>query len=198
MIDSLRGTLLDLDEDSATLDVGGIRFRLDVPASTARQLPAPGQAAELKTRLSFNVNEGTFQLFGFATEEERGCFDTLTRISGIGPRKGLMLLSQIEIASFAQAILRSDIAYLAKIKGVGKKTAERLIVELREAMVPYAAAAPTPSGPALPDTARDAIQGLMVLGCPPAKAERAVAEALEALGEGATTETLIREGLRRR
>lgn len=203
MLDSIEGTLLETEEDFAVVDVNGLRLRCDVSGSTHRALPAPGARVALRTRLSFNMNEGTFSLFGFATAEERECFDVLTGISGIGPRKALMMLSQIEIAAFANAILRNDLSYLASIKGVGKKTAERLVVELREKMVPYAApdkpaarsAAPTV---ALPPNQLDAVQALMVLGCRQPVAERAVAEAVKALGEDARTEDLIRDGLKRR
>ncbi len=200
MIDSLCGTLLERDDDFAVLDVNGIRFRLDVPASTARALGPTGQRVELRTRLSFNTNDGLFLLFGFATEEERDCFDIFTRISGIGPRKGLMILSAIEIVPFAQAILRSDIAYLSGMKGIGKKTAERLIVELRENMAPFAASAPaSPSAsPSRKPTIADAVQALVVLGCKLPVAERAIDRAIEMLGENASTEDLIREGLKQR
>ncbi len=199
MLDSLHGTLLEKDDDYAVVDVNGLRFRMEVPRSTAVALPDGGHAVTLRTRLSLNVNEGAFQLFGFATEEERDCFDIFTRISGIGPRKGLMILSAIEIVPFAQAILRGDVAYLSKIKGIGAKTAERLIVELRENMAPYAAKAPSPAPAASrPANIADAIQALVVLGCKPPVAERAVERALEALGNSASTEDLIREGLRHR
>lgn len=199
MLDSLLGTVLGCDEDHAILDVNGIRFRLDIPTSTARTLTAGSGAVTLLTRLSFNTNEGTFQLFGFATEAERECFDIFTSINGIGPRKGLMILSQIEIAPFANAIISNDVRYLSNIKGVGKKTAERLVVELREKMVPYIRSAPA-SGAVLPggDNVRDAVDALMVLGVRPAVAEKAIAEAVKELGAEARTEELIKVGLRHR
>ena len=201
MLDAIVGTLVRSDEDHAVVDVNGLHFRADIPASTARQLPAPGGRATLLTRLSLNPNEGNFQLFGFATETERDCFDIFTSISGIGPRKGLMILSQIEIPPFAKAIVTGDIKYLSKIKGVGTKTAERLVVELREKMAPYSqAAAPGPGAVSLPsgDNVRDAVEALMVLGCRPAVAEKAVSEAVKELGEKAPTESLIRAGLKHR
>lgn len=200
MIDSLSGVLVSAEEDFAVIDVHGIRFRLDVPASTARGLPAPGVPTALFTRLSFNANDGEFALFGFATETERNCFDIFTGISGIGPRKGLMILSQIEIAPFARAIVGGDLNYLSRIKGVGKKTAERLVVELRDKMAPYTAPAPGESSTLLPasQTVADAVQALMVLGCRPAVAEKAIGEALKELGADAKTEELIRVGLRHR
>lgn len=197
MLDSLCGKLLFSDDDIAVLDVGGVRFRLDIPYSTARLLAERGQEITLMTRLSFNPNEGSFNLFGFGTEVERECFDIFTQISGIGPRKGLMILSQIEIASFARAVINSDLGYLSKIKGIGKKTAERLVVELREKMVPYSAAEPEAAQPRA-DNVRDAVEALVVLGCRQIVAEKAVSEAIRELGPDAPAEELIRLGLKLR
>jgi Holliday junction DNA helicase RuvA len=202
MIDSLQGTLLAVVDAGAVLDVNGVRFALEIPDSTASALPAVGQRATLLTRLNFNMNEGTFALFGFATEAERDCFDILRSISGIGPRKGLAILGQVEIARFATALMTNDLAYLSKLKGVGKKTAERLVVELREKMVPYAAAGhkeqPTGMLATAPANVRDAIEAMMVLGCRTAVAERAVAMAVEELGSDAKTEQLVRAALKHR
>jgi Holliday junction DNA helicase RuvA len=201
MLEAISGILLRRDDDWAVIDVSGLHFRAEIPASTASQLPPIGEKATLLTRLSLNPNEGNFQLFGFATQMERDCFDIFTSITGIGPRKGLMILSQIEIPPFAKAIITNDIKYLSKIKGVGTKTAERMVVELREKMVPYSQAAPT-SGVAvnLPSSVnvRDAVEALMVLGCRPAIAEKAVGEAVKELGETAGTEALIRIALKHR
>ncbi|MCB2154431.1 Holliday junction branch migration protein RuvA [bacterium] len=199
MLHSLKGTLVDFEEDFAVIDVGGVRFQVEIPASTAGQLGASGDPAEVLTRLSFNANDGTFSLYGFATPMERDCFDVLTSMSGIGPRKALAILSQIEVAAFANAIVNKDIAYVGKIKGVGKKTAERLIVELREKMVPFmgsASAAPIVSS--RPENVQDAIEALMALGCKQITAEKAIGAAIEILDESAPTEDLVREGLRHR
>lgn len=201
MLDAISGPLLRSDEDWAVIDVNGLHLRAEIPTSTARLLPAKGERATLFTRLSLNTNEGNFLLFGFATEMERDCFDIFTSITGIGPRKGLMILSQIEIPPFAKAIVTSDIKYLSKIKGVGTKTAERMVVELREKMVPYTQTATgSPMPVSLPggDNIRDAVEALMVLGCRPAVAEKAVGEAVKELGEKAATESLIRIALKYR
>jgi len=201
MIDSIAGVILSRGDEAVVIDVQGIGFRLDVPASTTQAVGAVGAPARLLARLSFNTNEGTFQLFGFATESERECFDILTSINGIGPRKALGILSQIEIAKFARAILTNDLKYLASIKGVGKKTAERLVVELREKMAAYgageSAATPgAPAGPVLLGGVKDAYDALVVLGCRPVIAEKAVAEAVKLLGEKAPTEDLVRAALK--
>jgi Holliday junction DNA helicase RuvA len=201
MLDSLRGVLLESDEDYAVLDVGGLRFRAEIPASTAATLPAVGEATTVLTRLSFNPNDGVFNLFGFATAMERDCYDVLIGMSGIGPRKALMILSHIEVGAFAQAIVRGDLGYLSRIKGIGKKTAERLLVELREKMVAFADAAPGPKNAAvvsMRENVSDAVQALLALGTRPAVAEKAIRSAVEVLGEDAPTESLVREGLRHR
>ena len=202
MIESLAGRLLSKDDDFAVLDVSGVRFRLEIPASSASQLPAPGQPAELFTRLSFNAKDGVFALFGFATTTERECFEILLGISGIGPRKALMILSQIEIGAFARALAAGDLGYLSSIKGVGKKTAERLLVELREKAA-FLGGREVSTGGGSTAAPRGgpqglAIEGLAALGCRPAVAERAVAKAAEILGADATVEQLVREALKHR
>ncbi|MDK2972033.1 MAG: holliday junction helicase RuvA [Candidatus Sumerlaeota bacterium] len=201
MLHSLQGKLLEADEDHAVVDVGGLRFRVEIPGSTAAQLPKPGEPVELLTNLAFNANDGTFSLFGFRTSMERDCFDVLLGMSGIGPRKALMMLSQIEIGAFARAIVAGDLAYVSSIKGVGKKTAERLLVELREKMAVFVGTSPAEAA-FVPLAGRenitDAIKALMALGTRPAVAEKAVRSAVEALGEEASTEDLVREGLKRR
>lgn len=199
MIDSLQGLLAEGADDFAIVDVRGIRFRCEVPLSTTRSLPAIGAECVLLTRLSLNVNEGTFQLFGFASAAERDCFDLLNSISGIGPRKAITMLSHLDVPGFASAVLRGDTAYLSKVKGIGKKMAERLVLELREKVGALASAEGAGPAPSLhPPNIADAIQALMVLGAKQPVAERAVQEAVTILGADAPTEALIREGLRHR
>jgi len=199
MLHSLNGILLDCEDDYAVVDCHGVRFQCEVPGSTAKQLPAAGSPVTLRTRLSFNTNDGAFTLFGFATPMEADCFDVLTSMSGIGPRKALGILSQIEVSAFATAIVGRDMAYVSKIKGVGQKTAERLIVELREKMIPFAGATTsTPSAISRPENIADAIEALVALGVKPITAEAAVDRAAGVLGMEARTEDLVREGLRHR
>jgi Holliday junction DNA helicase RuvA len=213
MLDSLRGTLARKDADEAVVETAaGLAFVLSVPASTFAALPEPGQPVHLFTHMAFNTQEGEFALYGFATPMEREVFRIFLGISGIGPRKGLMILSQVKIADFAQAIQDRNIAYLSSLKGIGTKTAERLLLELREKMLPYAAGvagggsasaaggAAREGGPALPpgENIADAVAALTTLGCPYSQAARAILRAIEALGSGASREELIREGLRHR
>ncbi|MEQ8820407.1 MAG: Holliday junction branch migration protein RuvA [Sumerlaeia bacterium] len=203
MIDSLQGTLLDHDESHAIVDVGGVRFRVEIPGSTAVQLPAQGEPVTLLTRLSFNPNEGSFALFGFSTPMERQCYEVLLTISGIGPKKALAILSQVEVAAFARAVIEKNLTYFSGIKGVGRKTAERLLLELSDKMFGLAAEAKVsgkqaPAAPAQSENIADAVAALIALGCPAAVAQRAVASAAEIAGQDAPTEELIREGLRHR
>ena len=200
MLHSLVGVLVEFEEDNAVVDLHGMRFAVEIPGSTARVLGEAGSRVTLFTRLSFNPNDNAFALFGFATTMEAECFDILQSISGIGPRKALGILSQIEIGAFASAIVNRDLNYISDIKGVGKKTAERLVVELREKMVPYIGAAPAASAPAasMRENVRDAIAALMALGVKPVIAEKAVRSAVEVLGEETATELLVREGLKHR
>lgn len=197
MINHLSGTLVTCEEDYAVIDVNGLGFRCEIPGSTATALPAKGGKVNLYTFMSFNPNDNEFSLFGFATETERECFEVLKSINRIGPRTALNILSQIEISAFAQAIVQQNVDYVSKVKGIGKKTAERLILELREKMVPFISKdAKIVSLSKGKDNISDAVQGLMALGCKPAVAEKAIASAVEQLGENAKTEDLIREGLR--
>ena len=111
------------------LDVGGVGYELDVPMSTFYGLPATGDAVTLFTHLS--VKEDSHTLYGFATLEERSAFRQLIRISGIGPRTALSVLSGLSVSELAQAVLLQDVARLTKIPGIGRKTAERLLLELK-------------------------------------------------------------------
>lgn len=199
MLHSLVGVLVEFEDDYAVVDVHGMRFKVDIPGSTARVLGEAGSRVVLFTRLSFNPNDNAFSLFGFASAMEGECFDILQSISGIGPRKALGILSQIEIGAFASAIVNRDLTYISEIKGVGKKTAERLVVELREKMVPYMGAAPAAAPTAtMRENVRDGVAALMALGVKPAIAEKAIRAAVELLGEDAATEHLVREGLKHR
>ncbi len=198
MIHHVSGMLVTHDEDFAVVETpGGIGFRCEIPASTATKLPERGGKVTLLTALSFNPNDNEFTLFGFATETERECFDVLRSINRIGPRTALNILSQVEISTFASAIVQQNVDALAKVKGIGKKTAERLIVELREKMVPFLRTeTPLKALKVEKDNIADAIQGLMALGCKQPVAEKAIASAVEQLGDAATAEQLIREGLK--
>jgi holliday junction DNA helicase RuvA len=130
MIGRLTGILLDKNPPQITLDVQGVGYEIDVPMSTFYNLPATGERLSLYTHLA--VREDAHLLFGFATEAERAAFRQLLKITGIGARTALSLLSGLSVNDLAQAVAAQEAGRLTKIPGIGKKTAERLLLELRD------------------------------------------------------------------
>jgi Holliday junction DNA helicase RuvA len=182
MIGRLTGILVEKNPPQITLDVAGVGYELDVPMSTFYNLPAAGEKVTLHTHLA--VREDAHQLFGFATEAERAAFRQLLRISGIGARTALAVLSGLSVAELSQAVASQEAGRLTKIPGIGKKTAERLLLELRDRMkgvvsvAPAAAAAP----------ASDILNALLALGY----SEREAQAALKAL----PAEVSVSDGIR--
>lgn len=129
MIGRITGTLIEKRPPSVLVDVQGVGYDLDVPMSTFYQLPVIGSQVTLHTHLV--VREDAHLLFGFATEQERGAFRQLLKISGVGARIALSVLSGLSVADLARAVTNQDSGRLTKIPGIGKKTAERLLLELR-------------------------------------------------------------------
>ena len=129
MIGRLSGKLLSKNPPQVLLDVAGVGYEIDVPMSTFYNLPATGEAVTLLTHLV--VREDAHVLYGFATLEERSAFRKLIRISGVGARTALSVLSGLSVAELAQAVTLQDTARLTKVPGIGKKTAERLLLELK-------------------------------------------------------------------
>ncbi len=160
MIGSLKGLLAAKTPPQVLLDVHGVGYEVDVPMSTFYNLPAVGEAVLLLTH--FVVREDAQVLFGFLTAGERACFRELVKISGVGPRTALSVLSGLSVAELSQAITRQDAARLVKVPGIGKKTAERLLLELKGKLGPDlglpAAGAP------LADNHADIAQALLALG----------------------------------
>jgi Holliday junction DNA helicase RuvA len=130
MIGRLSGTLLEKNPPQLLLDVQGVAYEVDVPMSTFYNLPANGQRVTLFTHLV--VREDAHLLYGFGTENERRAFRQLVKISGIGPRIALSVLSGLSVAELAQAVTLQESGRLTKIPGIGKKTAERLLLELKD------------------------------------------------------------------
>jgi holliday junction DNA helicase RuvA len=191
MIGSLRGRIALKTPPQLTVDVGGIGYELEVPLSTFFHLPAVGEEVHLLTQLV--VREDAHTLYGFATEDERRLFRSLIKVSGVGPKIALALLSGISVAAFAECVQREDIAALTRVPGVGRKTAERLIVEMRDRLGPppaVAGAAAAAETAASPES--EAYGALVALGYRPAEAARL----LKAAGPGThSTEELIRRAL---
>lgn len=190
MIGSLRGRISSKAPPQLTVDVGGLGYEVEAPMSTFFHLPAVGEEVRLLTHLV--VREDAHVLYGFATEDERRLFRSLIRVSGVGPKIALALLSGISVSAFAECVLTGDIAALTRVPGVGRKTAERLIVEMRDRLAaplasPDAAAAGAPASPQ-----GEAYGALVALGYRPAEATRL----LKAVGPGThSTEELIRRAL---
>ncbi len=159
MIGRLSGTLAAKAPPMVLLDVGGVGYEIDVPMSTFYNLPAVGSTVVLLTH--FVVREDAQVLFGFLTAEERATFRELVKISGVGPRTALSILSGLSVTELAQAVTRQDGARLVKVPGIGKKTAERLLLELKGKLGPDLA---LPAGTPLTDSQGDIGQALQALG----------------------------------
>jgi Holliday junction DNA helicase RuvA len=190
MIGSLRGRITSKTPPQLTVEVGGLGYELEVPMSTFFHLPAVGEEVRLLTHLV--VREDAHVLYGFGSEDERRLFRALIKVSGVGPRIALALLSGISVTGFAECVKREDAAALTRVPGIGRKTADRLIVEMRDRL-----AAPQPSeggavvAPAT-NSESEAYGALMALGYRPAEAARL----LKSVGPGThSTEELIRRAL---
>ena len=191
MIGSLRGRISSKTPPQLTVEVGGVGYEVEAPMSTYLQLPAIGAEVRLLTHLI--VREDAHVLYGFASEEERRLFRSLIKVSGVGPKIALALLSGISVSAFAQCVQSQDVTTLTRIPGVGRKTAERLIVEMRDRL------APAEEGTGLPATAggvsaeSEAFDALVALGYRPAEATRL----LKGVAPGThSTEELIRRALK--
>jgi len=168
MIGRLTGILIEKNPPQITVDVHGIGYEVDVPMSTFYNLPAVGEKVSLFTHLV--VREDAHLLFGFAADSERGVFRQLLRISGIGARTALAVLSGLSVADLAHAVAAQESGRLVKIPGIGKKTAERLLLELRDKLPKVA-----PSVPAhLPSSGDDILNALLGLGYSEKEAQAAL------------------------
>jgi Holliday junction DNA helicase RuvA len=201
MIASLRGVLAEKDASQCVIETAGIGYRVSVSSHTARALPDEGQPVFLHTHQV--VREDAVQLFGFSDLEERRLFEMLITVSGVGPKVALAVLSGLEPQALARALRDENIAQLVGIPGVGRKTAERLIVELRDKLELMtirspAAAAPAAGRGVLPRTEHfdDAVAALIRLGYSQAQAQDALRKVTVA-GEDPSLETLVRQALAR-
>lgn len=196
MIGYLRGTLRERTGGRLILDVGGVGYVVDAPASTLLQLPAEGEPVEL--HVSTHVREDALLLFGFLTRVEQSVFDLLVSVSGVGPRIALAALSALGPETVARAVREGDVARLGTVPGVGRKTAERLVVDLRDRVTPgLAGAAPGPAEAEAPAGGMDVVSALENLGYPRRQAERAVRQAGGSGGSDSSFDDLLREALRR-
>ncbi len=197
MISSLRGTVQEKSLEEATLDVGGVGYRVFFSTLTLGRLPAEGEPVQVRIRTV--VREDAFELFGFLTRTEEELFLMLNSVSHVGPRLALAVLSGMEVPELVAALGRGEVARLTKIHGVGKKTAERLVLELKEKVktlhLEQVATQMKPEAPASKNLA-DLISALVNLGYKAPQAVKAEASASERLGEEAAFQALFREALK--
>lgn len=197
MYEFMRGKVVSALPGVAVLDVGGIGFRVFVPFSTSGKLRA-GAEATLLLYHTINAEQGEERLYGFGTEDERRLFKALLEVKGIGPATALQVLCAADADRLIELIASGDVAGLKKFKGIGPKSAERIVTELREKVAPWAkGSAVIGSGPpiALDSAAGDAVLALIALGYPPAKSEEAVRKSAGSLGDKASTEEIVRKAL---
>ena len=195
MIGSLRGRLVQKSPPMLVVDVQGVGYEVEAPMSTFYQLPETGQEIHLYTHLT--VRDDAHLLFGFATERERQLFRTLIKVNGVGPKMALTILSGIETDDFTRCIRDADAERLTRLPGVGKKTAERLIVEMRDRLkdmhIPEPPAAIRKRSGSDASRIEDAISALIALGYKPQEASRHVHTVASA---GMSSEDIIREALK--
>lgn len=196
MIVYLQGQLLQSTPLHAVVLTNGVGYGVNVPLRVSEQLPAIGGEVKLHIRQVFR--EDSADLFGFLSAAERDFFDLLTKVSGIGPKTALTLLSRVPADALAAGIASSDAVMLAKCPGIGKKTAERIIIELRDKVPSFGIPENTStSGPANTNAvAEEAAAALVTLGFKPADAKKAVEKCLQASETAPSTEELVKMALR--
>jgi Holliday junction DNA helicase RuvA len=194
MIARLSGLVLEKRADAAILDVQGVGYLVHLSLQSMGRLPPEGGRAQL--RCYTHVREDALQLFGFATVEEEQLFHLLISVSGVGPRLGINILSGMPAPELASAILHGELARLTKIPGVGKKTAERLVVELKDKIRTSGIASARSSQPPARAGDEALLSALVNLGYRPAAAERTAESVRRNLGPSAPLEDQLREALR--
>ncbi len=191
MIAYLRGRLLEKHPNQVIVDVDGVGYSVHIPVSTFYQLPERGSEARLF--IHTHVREDLLALYGFLTAKDKALFERLISVSGIGPRLAVTLLSGLDADELTQAIRQGDVQRLTRIPGVGRKTSERLVVELREKLGGAEAAAP--AAPALGESGEEVVSALLNLGCGRPAAEAAVEKARQS-GTPDAFEPLFRAALK--
>ena len=198
MIAQIKGTVLESTPLLIVLEAAGVGYEVHIPITTAEKVPAIGSDCSLFIHSVYREDSAT--LYGFATREDRDFYRLLIeKVSGIGPKIGISMLSRMSTELLRSAIASSDVALLSKCPGIGKKTAERLVIELKDKVgLPSASSAATTgelSASAEPSTFQDAVASLMTLGYKPADADKLVRKAVSKLDANAPVELLLREAL---
>ena len=194
MYHHLRGKLVHKSPAGVVLDVEGVGYALTVPLSTYETLPAEGESVRLLTHL--HVRDDAMRLFAFASDEERDLFRMLIAVSGIGPTLALAVLSGTSVDTVKEAVLSGDATLLRQIRGVGAKTAERMVLELRDAVARLDVTAGTRAVGPGDAAALDAVAALVALGFTRTKAEEVVVASRKRLDVDVTVEELVREALK--
>lgn len=200
MIGKLKGVVDEIGEDHVLLDVHGVGYLVYAPARVLQGLPGPGEAAVL--HIETIVREDMIRLYGFATAAEKAWFQLLMTVQGVGAKVALAALGVLKAGELANAIALGDTATIARAPGIGKRVAERIVVELKSKAPTFASvgsealAVAAQAGAGVSGPAADAVSALVNLGYAQAQASAAVAAALRSAGETAETATLIRLGLK--
>lgn len=200
MIVLIEGKLLKATPLSAIISAGGLGYSVNIPVTTAEKLPQNGEEVSLHTHAVYR--EDSQALYGFWHESDRDFFAlVIEKVSGVGPKVAISLMSKLSLESLIDAIRREDSVLLAKTPGIGKKTAERIIIELKDKMNVFQFAASSESGsssagiPTAPhqtSTSEDAVLALQALGYKPAEAQKAIDKVIEKLGPNLSTEAMIK------
>ena len=191
MIAHIRGKLLAKHPNQAIVETGGVGYNVTISVATFSELP--GVSSEVSLHIHTHVREDAIALYGFLRPAEKQLFEKLITVSGIGPKLAITILSGMAADDVIGAIGGNDIARLTRIPGVGKKTAERMVLELRDKL-PAAGAGQTPSAPPMSAVEEDVLSALLNLGYPRAAAEKTLAGAVQA-GKASSFDALFREAL---
>ncbi len=185
--------LVEKHPNQAIVETGGVGYDVTIPVSTFSHLPDPG--AEVRLRIHTHVREDALSLYGFLTQDEKGLFEKLISVSGIGPKLAVTILSGLAAPDLLNAIRRGEVERLVRIPGIGKKTAERMVLELRDKLPAASGEEPqAPAAAALSAVDQDVLSALLNLGCARPQAEAAVRKA-KAGGAPADFEPLFRRAL---
>jgi Holliday junction DNA helicase RuvA len=192
MIALLRGVLLEKHPNQAIVETGGVGYDVTIPVSTFTHLPEAG--AEVRLRIHTHVREDALALYGFLTQDEKALFEKLIGVSGIGPTLAVKILSGLAAPDLIHAIRRGELERLVRIPGIGRKTAERMVLELRDKLPAVTGEEPEAAAAALSAIDQDVLSALLNLGCARPQAEAAVRKA-KAAGVATEFEPLFRRAL---
>lgn len=194
MYEFIRGKIHSMLPGTVILEAAGVGYRIQVPLSTSGKLK--GAEALLLVHHTINAEQGEEKLFGFLTDRERDLFRALITVKGIGPATAITVMCAADPDDIIQLVAAADVAALKRFKGIGPKTAERMVTELRDDFSKWERGRPVRTGAGgTPALQNDAVLALLSLGYPQAKSEAAVAKAAAKLGEKASTEELVRQAL---